>query len=1814
MPDAKQDAWTDTATPAAAKLNIDSRRVTRLTAFRPPTTSRGPHAPMKSTRLFIASVSLLFLTAALRAQTWDGDSVAGGNLDWGTGANWSGNTAPVNNGTANVVFGGTIDNNPGPNLDQNWSISSLTFNNTAGAFTLGSTGAFTLTILGGGITNADTQTQTINHALALNALQMWSAQSGALTIGGSVSLGANTLTFNAATGTSTISGAISGTGGLLKIGNETLTLGGAGNNTYGGATTVNAGTLNLNKISASAITGPLEIGDGDGTDTVALLASNQISDAAPVTVNSSGIFNLGGFTEGLLALTVNGGSVNIGTGVLNIGTSINMTRGSISSTGAGQLVLSGNLTSNAATSSATISGTLSLGAAIRNLTVADNLGTANDLDISATVVSGGLNKLGAGTLRLSGTNSFGSGLTVTAGTVALGSNTAAGTGSLTFNGGTVVADGAARTLSNALFINNDFTVGGAQALTLSGNGTLSGNRTLTVSNSATTTFSGALGGGTNALTKAGAGTLFFSGATANTYTGTTTVNEGTLTLAKTAGINAIAGDIVVGTGGNVSVNANNQIADSSDVTVNSNSSFNLNGFSERIAEFDVAGTVGLGAGTLTVNSVELIGNSDVSSLGGSLVLLGNATTVASGSFQSIFGTAIDLSGTTRLFTIGDGAGTFEARISGPVSNGTLVKVGAGGLLLTASSSGSANVALNDGLLGVALSNSIGNGTLTLNNGTIQGQSQALSFANPVTIRGDVNLTFAGTQAMTFTGPITLDASAPTLAFSNSADTTFAGAIGQSVASAAPTKSGPGVLIFSGAGSNTYSGITSVLEGSLRLSKTGGATAIPGNLVIGDGTGSDSVQLLASDQIGNFSSVTVNSGALFDVLNAFDFIGALVVNNSGTVSIGSSGTLVVQGGLQMTEGAISSGGGRLVLSSNLITTAASGSSTIGTRIDLNGPTRTFTIANGTAANDLDISSEIALGSIVKDGVGTLRFSGTSANIYTGTTTVNDGTLVLAKTAGVTAVAGPLVIGDGLDGETVRLDAANQIANTSSVTTNGFAELNLNGFSETIGALTMNGGIVNTGAGTLTLGGSVTSGVYPLAGPPEINGNLNLGGATRTFNVFDDPASLNDFSLNAVVGNGGLIKSGAGGLLLSGNNTFVGGLFINSGTVLLGNNTAAGSGTVTLNGATLMADSGARTLANNVVISGAGAIDGAQNLTLNGGFFLEEGASLVKNGSGILTLGTGSSSLEGALTLNTGTFAFTGTKSIATSGSFTQNAGTTFNGGTLINRGQFIFNGGAFNGTLQNEGVFAINSYFNAQSGFTNLSTVVVSTLGNLSAGGTGIVNEGTLTLTGGTLQSGGTGPVVNNGEITGFGSIFGSAGFTNNALVTVSGGNLTLGNGGASTNAGNIDVTAGRQFRLSSALGNTGTISLAGGTIGSFALLSNNAGGTVAGRGAITTSFVNAGGTLRAEGGTLNVTNAFNSSGLIRVEDGAGLAGGAITNTGRIQGDGSIANPITNNGRIEPVGTLALGGPMTQNAAGTIAAAIGNTVVFTSGLAANAGTISLSGGTFDNNGFALNNTGQISGFGTFSTGGLTNNGSVTLTGGFTTVNGNVTNAAGQQFRVAHNAALFTGNFTNNGTFKNTDATITFAGTYTENGIFNSDPADNFFSDLIVGESGALQGGVGDRFFVSGDLLSASTQNLLWDTRGAELRFSGGDAGHAFVIGGADLGLTTLGFENNFAWGVLSLVAGETLTLDGGAEHALYVGVLDLGGGTEQFASIETDGTNIYYDQNRPENSYLGGQTFALNGGGLAAPVPEPASIVMFALGGLGLLLALRRRLP
>jgi len=152
------------------------------------------------------------------------------------------------------------------------------------------------------------------------------------------------------------------------------------------------------------------------------------------------------------------------------------------------------------------------------------------------------------------------------------------------------------------------------------------------------------------------------------------------------------------------------------------------------------------------------------------------------------------------------------------------------------------------------------------------------------------------------------------------------------------------------------------------------------------------------------------------------------------------------------------------------------------------------------------------------------------------------------------------------------------------------------------------------------------------------------------------------------------------------------------------------------------------------------------------------------------------------------------------------------------------------------------------------------------------------------------------------------------------------------------------------------------------------------------------------------------------------------------------------------------------------------------------------------------------------------------------------------------------------------------------------SDTHFLDWIVGPLGTTVADANDRFFVRRDFLNASEQNQTWETSAAELVFELGPD-HVYTVPGRDRGATSLGLNDNFAWGTLRLESGQSLALqDANATPgaAQYVSALVLAGGTAQIASIASDGTSIFYDPAAPQNAYLGGQSFPLSGGGVIAP--------------------------
>jgi autotransporter-associated beta strand protein len=477
----------------------------------------------------------------------------------------SAGTLQIGNGTTGSLGTGAVTDNAA--LGFNLGSATTVSNTISGTGTVSQGGTGTVTLSGtnsysGGtsITGISTLGVGSNTALGTGSVSMatgttlQSATAVSLSNGIAITGTGNVDTNGNAT---TLSGVISG-GTLAKVGAGTLTL--TGTNTYG-PTTIAAGTLQIGNgttgsLGTGAVTDNAALGFNVGT---AATVSNAISGTGTVTQGGTGTVTLSGNNS------YSGGTSITGTSTLGVGSNTALGTGSLS------MATGTTLQSAAAVS-------LSNGVAITGTGNVDTNGNATTL--SGTVSGGTLNKMGAGTLTLTGTNTYGP-TTIAAGTLQIGNGGTTGslgTGAVTNNGALSL------NLSNSTALTN--AISGTGSLTNFGSGTL------TVSN--TNTYSGAtnLNAGT---TIAAANNAFGSGGTVTNANGSTlqmqsvkltnnVVNNGTIT---STGTTTITGNLT-GSGTVVATIIGNNTA----------TQINANGGSQTLA---VASGANLGALTQTTS-------------------------------------------------------------------------------------------------------------------------------------------------------------------------------------------------------------------------------------------------------------------------------------------------------------------------------------------------------------------------------------------------------------------------------------------------------------------------------------------------------------------------------------------------------------------------------------------------------------------------------------------------------------------------------------------------------------------------------------------------------------------------------------------------------------------------------------------------------------------------------------------------------------------------------------------------------------------------------------------------------------------------------------------------------------------------------------------------------------------------------------------------------------------------------------------------------------------------------------------------------------
>ena len=207
------------------------------------------------------------------------------------------------------------------------------------------------------------------------------------------------------------------------------------------------------------------------------------------------------------------------------------------------------------------------------------------------------------------------------------------------------------------------------------------------------------------------------------------------------------------------------------------------------------------------------------------------------------------------------------------------------------------------------------------------------------------------------------------------------------------------------------------------------------------------------------------------------------------------------------------------------------------------------------------------------------------------------------------------------------------------------------------------------------------------------------------------------------------------------------------------------------------------------------------------------------------------------------------------------------------------------------------------------------------------------------------------------------------------------------------------------------------------------------------------------------------------------------------------------------------------------------------------------------------------------GGLVNNDTFDYSGG--SLLAKVTN--NRFFNITGTAAkTITGDFynTEKGEMKADNTNISFTRIFKNSGKYESLLSNNTFKYLTVNPTGYLVVGAGDFVTITGDLYNLSTKNTSWNTRNANLKFSG-NGKHHFKTGSDKKGPGEEAYKDNFAW--------HTLTIEGGTVYLrghLYADqIIGVTADDDKINNLYSYcGIGIYYDAtvdlDNPNNYLVG----------------------------------------
>lgn len=1022
--------------------------------------------PKFTNLLFAASLVVVFSNAASAADITKADNFDNLNL----GSSWVLGSAPGANDFA--LWDSTVTGASSTSLGADLTWGGIKITNPAGAVAIGA--GNTLTLGSGGIdmSGASKGLTIASLASLTDTAQKWNAGNQTL----------NITAFTRAAG-STVNLITSG-GGAINIASGT-------------ANTALGGYAVLNGSDYAAL---------DGSKNVVAATYANYSAGGNLSGTYAGILNITGTAAGSTQAWRNSNPLVVASGVRFGQNNTQNTKWTVDTSSSGRLLTTPSiLVGSAVTQNIEFNGSGGVrAAASASELVLQNFGSGSVIfNTTINNPSSGshtLTKSGSGKVVVASTSGYSGVTRINEGTFQLG------------NGG---------------------TTGSVGSTSIINNGNLAFNRTDTFN-------AGYAISGSGSVSQDGSGTISLTGS--NTYTGTTNFNAGTVSFNGLS--NFGNGSALNFNGGALSWNGVSTDISTRTVTINAGgATLNTNGnnvsFANPIGNGGSGGLTKTGLGTLTLNGAEYGGTTTVT--GGTLVTNGSFAGGASvGSGGTLGGTGT-YGGTITInsggiIAPGNSVGTITTagltletgsilnfEFNASPANDYINVTGAGGLTINGGgfnlyAEGTTNAFSTAGTYHlIGYSGSIGGtgvGALSVLNPqagknygfSASGTNVVLDIANAGVI-SDWNVDDGGSwnTSGNWTGAVP-DGSGQTGNFSKTLS-----------ASRTITLDGTktlGGISFNGGASPLGYTIAQGASGHLALDNG----ANQANLIVTSGANTISADVSLDSAT---AVAAVDSGASLTISGSIGGVGALVKSGGGTLDLthssnGYDGDTTVAGGTLGFSALGSLGDGNLLLDGGTLRYNA------GNTADVSAKTVTIGVNGGTIntnGNDVILANAIGnsgTGSLTKSGGGTLTLGG--SNSYTGSTTVNGGTLAISSNdnlgsvttgAGLTLNGGTLnntaavsldnagvnarSVTIGASGATLKTDATlaipGQITGGGTVTKTGASMLQLNGNN----SVTFSGS-VQIAEGTVALGGGQANGTNGLGSGSVVfqGGTLNLNG--------------------------------------------------------------------------------------------------------------------------------------------------------------------------------------------------------------------------------------------------------------------------------------------------------------------------------------------------------------------------------------------------------------------------------------------------------------------------------------------------------------------------------------------------------------------------------------------------------------------------------------------------------------------------------------------------------------------------------------------------